>query len=309
MHDRASLPPSPAVPPPLSPQRVATDVLDIAYFSAGPEEGRPVVLLHDLLYGPQSYAQVARLLAGLGLRVLVPHLRGHGQTVFKDAATPRSGQQAAFGLDAIALIDALHIPEAVFAGFGWGATAACALAVLKPTRCVGLVSVDGYQLDDPARYAVPLAPEVEARLWHRYYLQTERGRAGLAATPRDVARSLWLAQSGAGRFDAAAFEQVARGLDNPDLADIVIHAHRHRFGHAAGDPQYGKAESRLALRPPIRVPSVTLATAAGDAPGAGFCGPHSYRRLHAAGHHVPHEAPHAFADAVAGLAREGTWRT
>ncbi|CAN7678644.1 alpha/beta hydrolase [Pseudoduganella sp. LjRoot289] len=325
MGDRAGVPPSPAVLPPLSLQRVATDVLDIAYFSAGPEEGKPVVLLHDLLYGPQSYARVARLLAAQGLRVLVPHLRGHGQTVFRDAATPRSGQQAAFGLDAIALIDALHIPEAVFAGFGWGATAACAVAVLKPTRCAGLVSVDGYQLDDPARLAEPLAPEAEARLWHQYYLQTERGRAGLAAYPRAIARSLWQAQSRGGRVDAAAFELIAGGFDNPDLAAIVTHAHRHRFGSAAGDPRYGKTESKLALRPAIAVPAITLAAAPGDSPAgtreasgaapaagtlaAGFRGPHSRRQLAATGHHVPHEAPQAFADAVADLAREGHWRT
>jgi pimeloyl-ACP methyl ester carboxylesterase len=301
--------------PALALQRVSTDVLDIAYHSAGPEEGRPVVLLHDLLYSSHSYARVALLLAGRGLRVLVPQVRGHGESAFKDPATPRSGQQAAFAMDAIDLIDALHIPEAVFAGFGIGATAACAVAVLKPTRCVGLVPVDGYRLDDPARLAVPLAPEAEARLWHQFYLQTERGRAGLAAAPREVALSLWQAHSAAEPFDAAAFEQAATGFGNPDLAAVVVHAHRHRYGNAAGDPHYAKAEGKLALRPPIAVPAITLAGAqlpgappAGD-PGAGFSGPHRHRRLAVAGHHLPHDAPHAFADAVAELASQATWRT
>jgi hypothetical protein len=38
-----------------------------------------------------------------GHRVIVPHLRGHGPTRFLDSATPRSGQQAAIGVDVIAL--------------------------------------------------------------------------------------------------------------------------------------------------------------------------------------------------------------
>lgn len=294
--------------------QLSTDVLNIAYHSAGPEEGRPVVLLHDFAYGIGSYAQVARLLADEGFHVLIPQLRGHGATRFNDPATPRSGQQAALGMDAIALIDALHMPEAVFAGFGAGATAACAAAVLKPTRCVGLVSVHGYQLNDTAQAAVPLPAEAEARRWHQYYFQTERGRAGLQANRRDIARSLWQVHSPGARFDAVAFDQAANSFDNPDFVDVIIHAYRHRFGNAVGDPQYTQAESKLALRPAIGVPTITLAgTASGMAmvgdPGAGFSGPHSHRQLAGAGYHLPHEAPRAFADAVAELVRKGKWRT
>ena len=104
--------------------RVATDALDVAYVAAGPEKGRPVVLVHDLGYDVHSFTRVAPLLAGAGLRVLVPWLRGHGGTYFRAAAAPRSARQAALGRDLIDFIDALHLPEAVFAGFGWGAHAA-----------------------------------------------------------------------------------------------------------------------------------------------------------------------------------------
>ncbi|MEH1812456.1 MAG: hypothetical protein V7K26_17485 [Nostoc sp.] len=45
--------------------------------------------------------------------MIVPYLRGHGSTRFLDSATPRSGQQAAIGVDAIALMDALQLNRVV----------------------------------------------------------------------------------------------------------------------------------------------------------------------------------------------------
>lgn len=62
--------------------------------------------------------------AGMGCRVIVPHLRGHGTTRLLDIRTPRPGQQAAIGADVIALMDALELPGAVLAGYDWGGRAA-----------------------------------------------------------------------------------------------------------------------------------------------------------------------------------------
>lgn len=47
------------------------------------------------------------------------------------------------------------MPEAVFAGIGWGARAACAAAIIRPSRCVGVVAINGYPLDTPASAACP----------------------------------------------------------------------------------------------------------------------------------------------------------
>ena len=80
-----------------------------------------------------------RQLAAQGCRVIVPYLRGYGPTRFRDAATLRSGEQAAIGADLMALMDALSIPRAVFAGYDWGGRAACVGAALWPERCIGLV--------------------------------------------------------------------------------------------------------------------------------------------------------------------------
>jgi pimeloyl-ACP methyl ester carboxylesterase len=136
-------------------QHIDVGALDVAYYSGGPEAGRPVVLLHDHFDSIDSLAELAGLLAVQGLRVLVPQLRGHGETAFKDPAAPRAALPAALGKDAIGLIDALHMPEAVFAGIGWGATAARAAAAFKPTRCIGIALAQESQPVASAAVAPP----------------------------------------------------------------------------------------------------------------------------------------------------------
>ena len=110
------------------PKQIDAGVLNIGYVEAGPPNGSPVILLHGWPYDIHDYIEVAPILAAQGYRVIVPHLRGHGSTRFLDTATPRSGQQAAIGVDVTALMDALKIPTAVLAGYDWGGRAACVVA-------------------------------------------------------------------------------------------------------------------------------------------------------------------------------------
>ena len=105
---------------------------------------------------------------------------------------------------------------------------------------------------------VPISPKYEVALWYEYYFQLERGRAGLAANRREIARILWEQWSPEWDFDDAMFDRSAVAHDNPDYVDVVIHSYRHRFGVAAGDPRYAELQRRLASMPPISVPSVTL---------------------------------------------------
>jgi pimeloyl-ACP methyl ester carboxylesterase len=154
-------------------------------------------------------------------------------------------------------------------------------------------------------------------LWFQYYFQTERGRAGLQANRRDIARILWKNNSPAWHFDDATFERAVKAFDNPDYVDIVIHSYRHRLGLAPGYPDYDAAEKKLALIPPISVPAITLdgvadgvvAATDGSSSAARFTGPRSHRQIPGVGHNLPQEAPKPFADAVAELARNGKWRS
>ena len=298
-------------------RQVDAGPLNIGYHETGPESGRPIILLHGFPYDIHSYVEVAPMLAAQGFRVIVPHLRGHGTTRFTDAATPRSGQQAAIGQDVIDLMDALHLPDAVLAGYDWGGRAACVVAALKPSRCVGLVSVNSYLIQDIAKATAPAAAEVEWGLWYQFYFQTERGRAGLAANRADIARILWRNNSPTWRFDDATFARSAKNFDHPDYVDIVIHSYRHRLGLADGMPDYAEWERKLAATPPITVPAITLdgvddgvvRATDGHASAHRFTGPRSHRQIKGVGHNLPQEAPRAFADACAELARSAKWRT
>jgi pimeloyl-ACP methyl ester carboxylesterase len=264
------------------------------------------MLMHGFPYDIHSYVDVAPLLAVQGCRVIVPYLRGYGPTRFRDPSTPRSGEQAAVGADLIALMDALAVRRAVVAGYDWGGRAACVVAALWPERCIGLVSANSYQIQDIARAMVPTKPQRELALWYQYYFQIERGRAGLAANRREIARILWQQWSPSWQFDDATFERTAVAFDNPDYVDVVIHSYRHRYGLAEGDPHYAELQRRLAALPAIPVPAITLdgeedgVTPAtdGTTSAARFTGRRIHRIVPRAGHNLPQEAPETFAAAV-----------
>ena len=283
--------------------------LNIAYYEAGPANGPAVMLMHGFPYDIHSYVDVAPILAAQGCRVVVPYLRGFGLTRFREEVTLRSGEQAAMGADMMALMDALGIQRAVFAGYDWGGRAACVGAALWPERCSGLVCVNSYLIQDIAGAMVPARPDREVALWYQYYFQLERGRVGLAANRRSIARLLWTQWSPNWKFDEACFERTAIAHDNPDYVDVVIHSYRHRFGLADGDPQYADIERKLAAQPAIPVPAITLD---GDGDGvspatdgswsaAKFTRSRVHRVVPRAGHNLPQEEPEAFAASVMDL--------
>jgi pimeloyl-ACP methyl ester carboxylesterase len=285
---------------------IETELLDIAYYEQGDASGWPVVLLHGFPYDIHAYDEVTPRLVSEGARVIVPYLRGYGPTRFRAPETLRSGQQAALGADLLALLDALRIDRAILGGYDWGGRAACIVAALYPTRARGLVSVNGYNIQNIASAAQPADPEKEHRMWYQYYLHGERGRAGLTEKRRAFCRLLWSLWSPTWRFDDDVYARSAASFDNPDFVDVVVHSYRHRFGLVEGDPRFDDIERRLAATPPITVPTVTLD---GDAdgvqpPGARetsarrFSGRHENRIVPNAGHNLPQEAPEAFANAV-----------
>jgi pimeloyl-ACP methyl ester carboxylesterase len=292
-------------------KNIVAGVLDISYLETGPADGPVVILLHGFPYDIRAYDEVAARLAQAGWRCIVPYLRGYGPTRFIDAATPRSGEQAALGADLLALLDALGIGKAVLAGYDWGGRAACVVAALWPERVAGLVSCDpGYNIQNIAAANSPAAPEAERRLWYQYYLHGERGRAGLAANRSEFCRLLWSLWSPTWAFDDATFARTRASFENPDFVEVVVHSYRHRYRLVPGDSAYAEIEQRLARAPSISVPTVVLSGADDgvsskrddSAAMRGFEGRVSRRVLEGVGHNVPQEAPEAFADAVISLA-------
>lgn len=290
--------------PPL--RRVDAGELSVGYYDLGSPADEPVVLLHGFPYDVHSYTDVVPLLVESGFHVLVPYLRGHGPTRFLDDHADRSGQQAALGADLLAFLDALDLEEPVLAGYDWGGRAACVVAALWPGRVSGLVSVNGYLIQDIAAAQNPIRPDLEAGFWYFWYFATERGRRGLESHRREIAEVIWKRNSPEWSFTEDDLARAARAFENPDYVDVVIHSYRHRLGLAPGSPRYADLEQRLAAAPGIRVPTITLdGMADGNFPATDgsqhahlFTGPREHRQIAHAGHHLPAEAPHAFAEAV-----------
>jgi len=237
---------------------VRTPRLEIGYEAHGLADGFPIVLLHGFPDDVRAFDAVAPPLAAAGYRVLVPYLRGYGATRFLDAAEPRMAQQAAIGQDVLDFMDALGLATAGLAGYDWGGRAACIAAILVPERVRGLVTIGGYNVQNPLAPPRPASAVEERAYWYQWYFNTERGRMGLERNRREICRLLWQEWSPSWRFDPATFERTAPSFDNPDFVPVVIHSYRVRYGNAPSDPRLDAIERRLATRPPITVPSMVL---------------------------------------------------
>ena len=294
--------------PPL--RSVEVDPLSIAYAELNSGGSPAVILLHGWPYDIHSFVEVAPLLAARGYRVIVPFLRGYGDTRFLSPDAVRNGQPTALALDTVGLMDALKIPRAILAGYDWGGRSADIIAALWPERCLGLVAVSGYLIGSQAAGKMPLPPEAELQWWYQFYFATERGRAGYEKYRREFARLIWRLASPKWAFDTATFDRSAAALDNPDHVVIVVHNYRWRLGLAEGEAKYDALEQKLATAPAITVPTITLEGDANGAPhpepasyAGKFTGPYTHRTIRGGiGHNLPQEAPQDFAQAVIDVA-------
>ncbi|MET4430165.1 alpha/beta hydrolase [Mycolicibacterium sp. 624] len=286
-------------------ETVRAGVLDVAYERHGDRRGWPVVLLHGFPYAPRCYDKVVGPLVESGADVVVPYLRGYGPTRFVDETTVRSGQQAALAHDLREFIDALALDGPIVGGFDWGGRAACLVSALWPDTVAGLVTVDGYNVQNIAAAARPAVPEREAIYWYQYYLHGERGRRGLEQYRAEYAKLLWQQWSPRWSFTDETLMATAESFDNPDFVDVVVHSYRHRYGLVDGDPCYQQTEEVIATEPVVPVPTVVLDTkhdGLGPRPVSGSHEDHFTRlvahRLVDGGHGLPQENPDAFTEAI-----------
>jgi pimeloyl-ACP methyl ester carboxylesterase len=204
----------------------------------------------------------------------------------------------------LALMEALKIDKATIGGFDWGARTAVAMAALWPERLKGLVSVSGYLLVNLEANLKPLPPVAEYGWWYQYYFSTERGRVGYAANRYEFNKLIWKLASPKWNFDTTTYDLTAKSFDNPDHVAIVIHNYRWRLSLEKGEAKYDDLENRLAARPNITVPTITIASdfdginADGKAYAGKFTGKYEHRILKDIGHNVPQEDPKAFTQAI-----------
>ena len=268
------------------------------------QKAGPWFLSHGFPYDVHAYDDVAPILVKADARVIIPYLRGFGPTRFLSAQAMRTGQQAALATDLISLLDALNIPKAILAGFDWGGLASCTATALFPDRVAGLVSYAGYDVIDIEAQKHACHPSLERVVWYQHLFQSERGRECLQHNRQDLCKILWREWSPSWTSVDEAFDLTAPSFDNPDFVDIVIHCYRFHFGGTQGNPALGHLEARLAEKPPIVVPAITL-DGTEDPLKPGGTAEHSKmfkarheRRVVKSGHNLPQEAPEEFARAI-----------
>ena len=284
--------------------------LNVSYFESGPIDGVPVILLHGFPYDIHSYLEVVPVLSNARCRVIVPYLRGYGKTSFLAKKTLRSGQQAALGYDLLNLMNSIKIDKAILAGYDWGGRAACVVAALYPERCLGLISCNGYNIQDIKNSSKPSNPNTEQKLWYQYFFHSERGRLGLINMRHDFIKYLWKTWSPSWNFNDEIYGLSKSSFDNSDFVDVVVHSYKHRFGIVAGDPKFDLIEKDLSKQPKISVPSITID---GETDGVSelsniskikqkFSAHIRHQILPNIGHNVPQEDPKNFSKAILELA-------
>ena len=284
--------------------------LNVSYFETGPTDGVPVILLHGFPYDIHSYLEVVPVLSNARCRVIVPYLRGYGKTSFLAKKTIRSGQQAALGYDLLNLMNSIKIDKAILAGYDWGGRAACVVAALYPERCLGLISCNGYNIQDIKNSSKPSNPNTEQKLWYQYFFHSERGRLGLINMRHDFIKYLWKTWSPSWNFNDEIYGLSKSSFDNSDFVDVVVHSYKHRFGIVAGDPKFNLIEKDLSKQPTISVPSITIDGETDGVSGLSnitkikqkFSSHVRHQILPNTGHNVPQEDPKNFSRAVLELA-------
>ncbi len=117
--------------------RAENDGIGIHYQVHG--DGRPVVLLHGFPDTGRLWRHQVPALAGAGFRVIVPDLRGYGES--DKPADVRRYHLLALAADVQAVLDAEGIPTAHVVGHDWGAALAWAFATVAPDRTDHLVAM------------------------------------------------------------------------------------------------------------------------------------------------------------------------
>ena len=293
---------------PATVRTVDTPALTIGYEDQGDPAGFPIILLHGFPDDVRAFDDVVPPLVKAGHRALVPYLRGYGPTRFRDAAAPRMAEQAAIGQDVIDFADALKLPRFALAGYDWGGRAAAIAAALHPQRVRATVLIGGYTVQNTIAPSQQGSPAAEHRIWYQYYFNTDRGRAGLQANRREICRYLWQQWSPSWKFTDDEFNRTAPSFDNPDFVDVVIHSYRHRLLNAPGEARFMETEKRLATRPRIEAPSITLygaedgiarpATEPPPAERAVFARLVARRVVPGVGHFMPRERPDEVSSAL-----------
>jgi pimeloyl-ACP methyl ester carboxylesterase len=112
---------------------------ELEVFSAGPADGKPVVLCHGWPEHAFSWRHQVPALAEAGYRVIVPNQRGYGRSSRPEAVEEYDIVHLTG--DLVGLLDHFGYGNALFIGHDWGAIVVWNLAMLHPDRVAGVINL------------------------------------------------------------------------------------------------------------------------------------------------------------------------
>lgn len=227
-----------------------------SYREFGDPTGTPVLMLHGFPDAANAWDDVVALLkpAKRKLRVVVPSMRGYGETTVRKENL-LSGQEAALSHDVLAMADALGMERFVIVGHDWGARAGFDTSVLAPERVIGHLGLSSpyimFNGDD-------LPPEQVSQYWYQWYFQTAQGEKALRTNAKALCEHIWRVWSPRWKFSSKDLEQTALYWKNPQFATVVLDSYRNRWGNSLGHRAYEDLQAKLEAKPKPKITVPTL---------------------------------------------------
>jgi pimeloyl-ACP methyl ester carboxylesterase len=265
-----------------------------------PGDGGVVVLLHGWPGDRHDYRAVVPLLAG-HRRVVVPDLRGFGETTGPTDAAPTEFGADAQARSVIALIESVADGPVVVGGYDVGSRTAQAVARSRPDLLRGMVISPPV----PGVGSRILAPDPQQEFWYQSFHRlalAERLLDGSPAAVRDYLEHFWTHWSGPNYVpEPAELDRLAAAYGRPGAFVASINWYRSGSGAVA------RALGEQTPDPADRIaPSTTLLwpehdplfpRAWSDKVDDWFANA-QLQFVDGVGHFVPVEAPEVFAAAI-----------
>ena len=230
---------------------VSTNGINLHVVFAGPENGKPLILLHGFPEFWRGWLKQIEPLANAGYHVIVPDQRGYN---LSDKPKGVSAYHIdILAQDVIGLIDTVSREKAIVVGHDWGAAVAWHLATRYPERVekLGILNVP-----QPAVMIQTLRSSFAQlrKSWYMFFFQIpwlpewglgRKNAQGLAALLRRSGKP--------GTFTDEDLEEYHNAWNQPGALTAMIHWYRSALRSGFGN---GVKESQVLPR--ITVPTLML---------------------------------------------------
>jgi pimeloyl-ACP methyl ester carboxylesterase len=256
----------------------------------GPEDGRPVLLLHGFPQTSASWATVTPHLTRAGLRTYAPDQLGYSPGARPDEVAAYSAQNLA--QVTADLMTALEMPRADVVGHDWGANVAWTLGAWHPDRVRSLTAVS---VPHPAAYTAAFRadPEQKERSGYiRLFWQAGKAEEVLLADDARRLRRMLSGSDGENGVPAEAIDEYVAVLSAPGALTAALNWYRSMSSDTRVDP--------------VGVPTtyvwsdgdVAIGRTAAEACANYVTGDYRFVALPGVTHWIPEQAPEQLAQAI-----------